>query len=96
MGLLDTVGSANPGTNIGNESPYVKFAQQGCFMYIQGATDGSPSRMPFDFQNIEGGLLGDDNLLKVRQAIFLNETGASIHMETTFVCEFHYEAKEAK
>jgi hypothetical protein len=45
----------------------------------------------FDYDTSIGGLLDPDNKLISRMAIWLNETGVTMHMEPTWVMEFQYE-----
>jgi hypothetical protein len=86
-GLLTTSSGASPwiSHNLGSS---------GCFFYIQNAVSQSPSRAPFDFNNISGGLLDRDNIARLRQAIWLNDTEQTIHMETTMVVEFKFEKEK--
>lgn len=57
----------------------------GCFLYVQLATGGKPERAAFDDAVAAGGLLGDDNFLYVKVAVWLNDTGLAIHMEPTWI-----------
>jgi len=66
------------------------FASDGCMLFLQGATDGSPFRAAFD-QKVVNGLLGPDNVLVVRAAVFLNDLGMPIHIEPSFVIEYRWE-----
>jgi|SRR5579859_2501279 len=77
----------------GGQSPFVGpgLGAFGCFFYIQSGCASEPSREPFDFDVSQGGLLDTDNKMTLRQAVFLNNTGLPIHMETTMVVEFQYE-----
>jgi hypothetical protein len=96
-------GRIKPGTDAGvlfgiitpsaTQSPYVGpgLGASGCFVYLQQGVGESPVRAPFDFNVAAGGLLDPDNVMIVRNALFLNQTGASIHMEATFIVEFRYE-----
>ncbi|HUA58998.1 MAG TPA: hypothetical protein VML19_09610, partial [Verrucomicrobiae bacterium] len=66
----------------------------GCFVYLQQGVGREPVRAAFDFDVATGGLLDPDNTMLVRRAVFLNETGVSIHMEPTFIVEFRYERSQ--
>lgn len=74
------------------QSPYVGpgLGAAGCFLYLQMGCGQMPQRAPIDI-TIRSGLLGADNTMILRLAQFLNETGASIHQETTLVVEFRFE-----
>lgn len=80
-------------TSNSGQSPFVGtgLGSQGCFFYIQSGCADQPARAPFDFNVANGGRLDSDNLMKLRIAVFLNNTGVKIHMETTMVVEFVYE-----
>jgi hypothetical protein len=74
-----------------NQSPYVAtgLGSQGCFLYFQSAVGTAGTRIPFDLDTA-GGLLNSDNILIIKQALFLNDTGQSVHMEATVVVSFTY------
>jgi len=81
-------------TNQDGQSPYVGpgLGSAGCPLYIQNFTPNGQTRA-FDFALAsESSLVGRDNTMIFRQAVFLNETGVPIHMEATAVVEFRYEA----
>jgi hypothetical protein len=96
-------GQINPGTFSGIlsgltnttpiQSPFVPapLGNSGCFLYVQDRAGANGTRIPLEVSAIKNGLLNADNILILKQAVFLNETGASIHMETTLVIEFVYE-----
>lgn len=96
-------GRIKPGTDAGalfgivtpsaTQSPFVGpgLGASGCFIYLQQGVGPEPVRAAFDFNVAAGGLLDPDNTMLVRRAVFLNETGVSIHMEPTFIVEFRYE-----
>jgi hypothetical protein len=96
-------GRIKPGTDAGalfgiltpsaTQSPFVGpgLGASGCFVYLQQGVGREPVRAAFDFDVAAGGLLDPDNSMLVRRAVFLNETGVSIHMEPTFIVEFRYE-----
>jgi hypothetical protein len=75
------------------QSPYVGpgLGSKGCFVYLQEGVGAGPVRAAFNYDTSAGGLLDPDNLLIVRRAVWLNETGVSIHLEPTFIVEFRYE-----
>ena len=81
-------------TTTAPQSPFVGpgLGSAGCFLYLQGQLGTEGTRLAIDIPNITNGLLNADNILMMVEAIFLNETGVSIHMETTLVVEFVYEA----
>lgn len=99
-------GTIPPGTAAGGltglltpscgQSPYVGpgLGSQGCFFYIQAGCGQEPIRAPFDFNVQEGGLLDADNTMLLRLGLYLNDTGVSIHMETTMVVTFRFETEE--
>jgi hypothetical protein len=64
-------------------------AADGCFLYVQAATDGHPARAAFD-QRVVDGMLDTDNQLQVKMADWLNNTGRAIHMEVTFTVHFRF------
>jgi hypothetical protein len=71
-------------------------AADNCFLYLQMATNGKPERAPFDSDVSVGGLLGADNTLKVRAAVWLNDTGLLIHMEPSWVMTFQIEDSQGR
>jgi len=81
-------------TSSSGQSPFVApgLGSSGCFLYIQQGVGSVPARAPFDFDVSLGGLLDADHVATFRQAVYLNETGVSIHQEVTMVVEFEYEA----
>ena len=88
-GILSGLTNTTP-----NQSAFVPsgLGNAGCFMYFQDRVGANGSRIPIDVPNIKNGLLNADNVVILKQAVWLNETGASIHMETTLVIEFVFEA----
>lgn len=62
-----------------------------CPLYIQMGVHDRPERAAFDNDISAGGLLGPDHTLRVRVAVWLNETGLKIHMEPTFVLVYRWE-----
>lgn len=78
--------------NLSGGSPYVGpgLGSAGCPLYIQNKVPGEARAFDFVFP-LESSLVGADNVMILRQAVFLNETGVSIHMEATITIEFRYE-----
>lgn len=71
-------------------------ASSGCPFYVQGAANAYHAvNRVFDFDVSAGGLLGEDNTFTLRQAVFLNDTGLPIHVETTLVIQYDFEPVEA-
>lgn len=60
-------------------------------LYIQTATGGQASRVGFDHDVSAACLLEPDNVLVVKVAVWLNDTGREIHMEPTFTMVYSYE-----
>ena len=73
-----------------NQSPYVGpgLGSMGCFLYKQTAVPPEGARIPICEAVV--GLLNADNILIVKQALFLSTAGVPIHMETTLVIQFEY------
>jgi len=76
-------------SNVG-ASPNVEYGSSGCFVYFQGSVSTGDFRGPFDQVIQAGGILPANNLLISQQAIFLNDTGQSIHQEATFALVFQF------
>jgi hypothetical protein len=87
-GILSGLTNTTP-----NQSPFAPsgLGSAGCFLYFQDRVGANGSRIAIDIPNIKNGLLNADNVLILKQAVWLNETGAPIHMETTLVIEFVFE-----
>jgi hypothetical protein len=93
------VGEVPPGTAAGvlfglqttepDGSERVWPAADNTLVYIQHATKGEVARAPFDFR-ISGGALPDARM-RVKVAVWLNDTGRRVHIEPTFVVEYVYE-----
>jgi hypothetical protein len=66
-------------------------AADNTFLYVQGASRGEPSRLAFDYCVKEGGLLQPDNVMVLKAASFLNDTGMPIHIEPSFIVVFQFE-----
>lgn len=76
-------------------TPFVDtlLAGTGCFVWITSATTGGPFTVSVDYDPVIDGVLDDDNVLIMRSAVFINETGQRIHMEFTGALEAMYEKK---
>jgi hypothetical protein len=89
-GVLVSVERTNaPDAWADNPSKLVDFAAPGYFLYVQAGTDGSPARMAFDTNVIEG-TLAQDNVLEFKMAEYLNNTDRKVHMEVSFNVTFHF------
>ena len=66
--------------------------------YRQVAVNGQdPQTTTFDRHYKDGFLVGPDNRLGVKQAVYLNDTGQPVHVEFTWTMEFRWvEEPEAK
>jgi hypothetical protein len=71
-------------------SPNVEYGSSGCFIYFQGSVSTGDFRGPFDQVIQAGGILPSNDLLISQQAIFLNDTGQSIHQEATFALVYQF------
>ena len=99
--LIWPIGKVEPGkfagtllglqTSAPEGSIFADLAADNTFLYIQVATGGGPERAAFDFKTEAGGLLGPDHAMLVKMAVWLNDTGLVIHMEPSFVAEYHFE-----
>lgn len=72
-------------------SVHADWAADNTMLYVQVATGGEPARAPINFKTKAGGLLGRDNVLVSKMAVWLNDTGLPIHMEPSFTVVFKYE-----
>jgi hypothetical protein len=63
-------------------------------LYIQDATGGEVRRSAFDYDVSIGGLLQPDNMLLVKMAVWLNNTGLPIHIEPSFVMVYRFEKND--
>jgi hypothetical protein len=86
-GALLSLHTSSPDKPVNTVSPYLA---DNCFLYLQTATGGLPSRAPFDDDVSAGGLLTDGTLY-VKVAVWLNNTGLEIHMEPTMVVVYRFE-----
>lgn len=64
-------------------------AAEGCFIYLQADVGTQAAHVEFDTR-IKDGWLDGDNVLVVRRAVYLNETGRSLHSEPSFVVDFRW------
>lgn len=73
-------------------SPYATLSASGCMIYLQLDVNSSHSQhAEFDWDVSAGGLLEKDHTMIVRRAVYLNETGQSLHAEPSFIVSFRYE-----
>lgn len=82
FGLLKT-GSA--------PSDLATFSSTNCLLYVQADVGSVPAHVEFDTR-VDDGVL-DDGVLWIRRAVYLNETGISIHEEPSFVVVFQWEKR---
>ncbi len=68
----------------------VDLAAQGCYIYHQGAVGRERERVDFDEDTRDVGLLDPDNVLWSVQALFLNDTGRTIHQEISVLVTFRF------
>lgn len=66
-------------------------ASDNCMLYIQDASKGEAKRVPFDYDTKVAGLLGEDNVLVVKFAVWLNTLGLCLHGEPSMTLIFRYE-----
>lgn len=70
-------------------SQYADYASDGCMLYIQAVTGGTPVRATFA-RDLVSGILDSDGKLNFTFADWLNNTGLIIHMEATLEIRFRY------
>jgi hypothetical protein len=72
------------------QSPYVAtgLGSAGTFVYLQGVIPQSGTRVPIEQDTI--GTLNADNILIIKQSLFLSTTGVPEHMEATVSVRFAY------
>lgn len=72
------------------ESPYIAagLGSKGCFLYKQAPIPAWGARIAINEHTL--GVLNPDNVLIVKQALFLSNAGVIIHMEATLVIDFKY------
>jgi hypothetical protein len=72
------------------QSPYVGpgLGSEGTFLYKQTPISQGGARIPIN-ENVIG-TLNADNIAVVKQAMFLDTAGASLHLEATLVLQFEY------
>ena len=68
-------------------------AADNTFLYVQDSVCGADRtfRAPVDYDTRHGGLLGPDNVLLSKVAVWLNETGEPVHMEPSFTIVYQFE-----
>lgn len=71
-------------------SPNVEFGSFGCPIYFQDAVGQGEVNRTFDQTILAGGILPSDDTLTSQQAVFLNDTGQSIHQEATFAIVYQF------
>ncbi len=89
---------SNSGTLFGllitgaGQSPFVGpgLGSSGNPLYFQNQTGNEGFYSQFDVSFNANNVLAADNILTLRQAIYLNNTGMSIHQEISLVIEFQY------
>lgn len=102
--LLWPIGQVKPGTFAGvlfglqNTAPdgsiRMDLGADNTMLYIQDATGGEVRRSAFDYDVSIGGLLQPDNMLLVKMAVWLNNTGLPIHIEPSFVMVYRFEKND--
>lgn len=66
-----------------------------CFLYLQDVVAADGKRTPFDLR-FDGVFLRPDNVLVIKVAAWLNDTGKEIHIEPTFAVVYRFvDAKAA-
>jgi hypothetical protein len=84
-GVLFSVQSTAP------DSGGLTNAESNCFIYHQGAVPAEGSlTSPFDNRTDGGGVLNLDNTMNVKLAVFLNDSGAPVHQELTFIVGYRF------
>ena len=71
-------------------STRVSYSADNCFAYLQQVVT-TPTRAAFDIDTHVGGLLEEDNILRSKQAVYLNDFSQPIHMEVTLVYVYQFE-----
>ena len=74
-----------------NQSPYVGpgLGSEGCCLYKQACVPQHGMRCAIDEESVDL-LLNADNILIIKQALFLSTAGVPIHMEVSAVIAFEY------
>jgi len=70
-------------------SRYADLAADNCFLYLQDVVAAEGKRLPFDVR-FDDVTLEPDNVLVVKVAAWLNDTGLPIHIEPTFVLVYRF------
>lgn len=80
-------------TTSAGQSSIADVGSSGCVFYIQSVLVGGDSKdvESFNVDVTDAGLLGEDNVLVVKTAVFLNTTGLKIHMEPSWVMVVRFE-----
>jgi hypothetical protein len=78
-------------TTAADWAKHADLANDNCFLYVQVATSGPPARAPINYKVEDGGLLETDNVLRLKFAAWLNDTGLAIHMEASLVIVYQFE-----
>lgn len=77
-------------SSTGNSSD-VTNGNSSCFLYHEGALSSNGTLTdPFDNVTADGGVLGSDNTIQVKLAMFLNDTGAAVFQDVTFVVVYRF------
>lgn len=85
-GALWGLGSTAP-----EGSTRMTFAADNTFVSVQDSICGGPRSRQFDYDTQVGGLLGPDNVMTSKVAVWLSDVVGSVHLEPTFVVQFRYE-----
>lgn len=72
-----------------NYSSTLQYASNGTYTYFQGAVNATNFRGSFDTTFVNA-TLPPNNVIINHNAIFLNDTGQSIHMESTFTLVYQF------
>lgn len=71
-------------------SDTVPIGSSGCFEYVQGSVNSVNLRAAFSDDTTDEGLLDADNILWSTEAIWLNDTGRSVHAEITMIIKYRF------
>ena len=70
-------------------SHFADFAADGVYVYRQATVDSQSARLAINDTFVDS-VLNEDNVVWFKIASWLNNTGLTIHMEVSFVLQFHY------
>jgi len=70
-------------------SVFADFAADGVYVYRQTTVDAQSARLAINDTFVDS-VLNEDNIVWFKIASWLNTTGLIIHMEVSFVLQFHY------